>query len=113
MNKRHLKQDLILFYENNDDDRLYSNSMVTLYMNRFIIDEESQHEVSGVYQLAAGRNDVIPPITKKSFTAALYRKVQTVVPAIIPWFRSKLQEDLKIIHDALIKDPSERKDSFE
>ena len=101
MNKRHRKQDLILFYENNDDDRLFSNSMVTLYMNRFIIDEESQYEVSGVHHLAAGPTDII------------YRIIQSVVPFTIPWFRSKLHEDLNIIHNALIKDPSERKDSFD
>ena len=93
MNKRHRKQDLILFYENWDDDRLISNAMVTLYMNRFIIDEESQHEISGVYQLAAGPDGIICHIIQKR------------VPVTIPWFRSKQQKDLNIIHDALIKDP--------
>ena len=68
--------------------------MVLLYMNRFIIDEKSQHEISGVYQLAAEGDDII------------CRIIQKVVPVTIPWFRSKQQKDLNIIHDALIKDPS-------
>ena len=96
MTEKYRKQDLILFYENNDDDRLFSNAMVNLYTNRFIIDEESQHEVSGVYHLATGRNNF------------LYRVIETIVPVTLPWFPTKYQKDIKIFHDAFIKDPSEK-----
>ena len=46
------KQNLIIFFEENDDEKDISSNLVRLYMNRFIINEEDQCEVSGVYELA-------------------------------------------------------------
>ena len=46
------KQNLILFYEENNDEKDISSKLVRLYMNRFLIGEEDQSELSGVYDLA-------------------------------------------------------------
>ena len=45
------KQDLFLFYEENDDDRIISSNIVRLYMNRFTIEEDRQNEIVGVKNL--------------------------------------------------------------
>ena len=46
------KQNLILFYEENNDEKDISSKLVRLYMNRFLVGEEDQSELSGVYYLA-------------------------------------------------------------
>ena len=46
------RQNLFLFFEENDDEKDISSSLVHLYMNRFVIAEEDQTEIIGVYNLA-------------------------------------------------------------
>ena len=46
------RQNLFLFLEENDDEKDISSSLVRLYMNRFVISEEDQNEIIGVYNLA-------------------------------------------------------------
>ena len=45
-------QHLILFFEENDDEKDISSNLVHLYMNKFVITEEEQTEISGIYNLA-------------------------------------------------------------
>ena len=45
------KQNLILVYEENNDEKDISSRLVRWYMNRFLIGEEDQSEVTGVYAL--------------------------------------------------------------
>ena len=46
------KQDLYLFFEENESDLDVINSrLVSIYMNRYVIDEENQNEITGVYNL--------------------------------------------------------------
>ena len=46
------KQNIIIFYEENNDEKDISSKLVRLYMNRFLIGEDDQSELSGVYDLA-------------------------------------------------------------
>ena len=46
------RQNLFLFFEENDDEKDITSSLVHLYMNRFVIAEEDQTEINGVYNLA-------------------------------------------------------------
>ena len=45
------KQNLVLFFNENHNEPVRSKNMVRLYMNRFIVDEEDQHEIIGVRNL--------------------------------------------------------------
>ena len=45
-------QNLFIFFEETDDEKDISSKLVRLYMNRFVIDEEDQTEIIGVYNLA-------------------------------------------------------------
>ena len=45
------RQNLFLFFEENDVQYIISNKLVLLYANRCIIDEDAGFEVCGVYQL--------------------------------------------------------------
>ena len=45
-------QNLFLFFEENDDEKDISSTLVHLYMNRFVIAEEDQTEIIGVYDLS-------------------------------------------------------------
>ena len=45
-------QHLILFFEENNDEKDISSSLVHLYMNQFVITEEDQTEIIGIYNLA-------------------------------------------------------------
>ena len=46
------KQNLILFFEENEDIKDISSNLVRFYMNRSVIDEEDQTEISDVYLLS-------------------------------------------------------------
>lgn len=46
------KQNFVLFFEENEDQRIINPNLVRLYMNRFIIDERWQHEIIGVHELS-------------------------------------------------------------
>ena len=47
-----IKQNIYLFYEQNDEDaRKIDSKLVRLYMNRFIIEEDIQNEILGVADL--------------------------------------------------------------
>ena len=45
------KQNIIIFYEENNDEKDISSKLVRLYMNRFLIGEDDQSELSGVYHI--------------------------------------------------------------
>ena len=44
------KQNLFLFFEDSDIDYDVSSKLVQLLMNRFVVAEDAQNEVSGIYQ---------------------------------------------------------------
>ena len=44
------KQDLFLFFEENEDEKVINSRLVSLYMNRLVIDEDYQNEIVGVFQ---------------------------------------------------------------
>ena len=44
------KQNLFLFIEDSEIDYDISSKVVQLSMNRFVVEEEAQNEVSGIYQ---------------------------------------------------------------
>ena len=46
-----LKQNLFLFFEENEMQTVIDRKLVKLYMNRCIIDEDANFEISGVYEL--------------------------------------------------------------
>ena len=48
-------QNLLIFFEEADDEKDISSKLVRLYMNRFVIDEEDQTEIIGVYNLAKAK----------------------------------------------------------
>ena len=60
MNRR--KQNLYLFFEESESDldTLYSK-MVSIYMNRYVIDEEDQNEITGVYKLMKVPGEITRP----------------------------------------------------
>ena len=39
------KQNIIIFYEENNDEKDISSKLVRLYMNRFLIEEDDQSEL--------------------------------------------------------------------
>ena len=45
------KQNLFLFFEENEVQTIIDNKLVLRYANRFIIDEQAEFEICGVYQL--------------------------------------------------------------
>ena len=45
------KQNLVIFFEENDDARIIDSKLVRLYTNRFTIDEDDQCEIDGIYHL--------------------------------------------------------------
>ena len=45
------KQNLFLFFEENEMQSVIDRNLVKLYMNRCIIDEDGIFEISGVYEL--------------------------------------------------------------
>ena len=45
------KQNLFLFFEENEMQSIIDRKLVKLYMNRSIIDEDANFEISGVYEL--------------------------------------------------------------
>ena len=95
------RQNLVLLHEENEDDRLISNNMVSLYMNRFLIDEEAQHELIGVYHLTKAENS--------TFTAGKFHQIIKKIIEKIPFIsrilqrrrdEQKLQKDKTTIHEA-------------
>ena len=46
-----LKQKIILFIEQNDEDQKSPTSIGNLYMNRFAIDEDAADEILNIYDL--------------------------------------------------------------
>ena len=46
----HRKQDLFLFFEENEDENVINSRLVSLHMNRLVIDENHQNEIIGVFQ---------------------------------------------------------------
>ena len=46
-----MKQNLFLFFEENEMQTVIDRKLVKLYMNRCIIDEDANFEISGVYEL--------------------------------------------------------------
>ena len=48
------KQNLILFFEENEDYSVIDSRLVRMYMNRFTIDEDHQPEITAVYDIRNG-----------------------------------------------------------
>ena len=46
------KQNLVLVFEVNDDERIIDSNLVRICMNRFIIGEDNQNDIHAVYQLS-------------------------------------------------------------
>ena len=46
-----LKQNLFLFFEENEQQHIIDRKLVLLYANRCIIDEDAQFEICGIYEL--------------------------------------------------------------
>ena len=76
MNRR--KQNLYLFFEEDDSnlDFIYSR-LVSIYMNRYVIDEENQNEINGVYKLLKDPRektwpDWINRVAKESFDGQMF-----------------------------------------
>ena len=44
-------QDLFLFFEENEDEKVINSRLASLYMNRFVIDEDYQNEIGGGFYL--------------------------------------------------------------
>jgi len=71
-------QNLFLFFEENDDEKDISSRLVHLYMNRFVIAEEDQTEIIGVYNLA-NPHENIPMIefnSQEPFEGENFRETQ-------------------------------------
>ena len=103
-------QNIYLFFEQNDgDQRRIDSKLVTLYMNRFVIDEEKQNEITGV--------DYLKKIDKVNFRQNVIRSAnfheksrefrdKFVYDIYWKWWRSqlvKLNYDTEIINAALLK----------
>ena len=52
-------RNIILFFEENEDDKVINSRLVRLYMNRFTIEEEQRYDIAGVYNLTP-----VPLITR-------------------------------------------------
>ena len=53
------KQNLVLVFEENDDERIIDSKLVRLWMNCFIIGEEYQNEVNGIFRLEGHKTNEI------------------------------------------------------
>ena len=62
------KQNLVLFFEEKEDARIIDAKLVRLYMNRFIINEDAQNEINGVYHLSNNRKRFIWSIDNGQMT---------------------------------------------
>ena len=64
MRKPRRKQNLVLFFEENNDSRIIDSNLVRLYMNRFTIHEEAQNEINGVHHLSNNVNQLKGEVEK-------------------------------------------------
>ena len=48
------KQNLVLFFKENEECNFISSRLVRLYMNRFTIDEDDETEITQVYNVKNG-----------------------------------------------------------
>ena len=55
------KKSLLIFIENNtnDDEDTVQDKLVRLYMNRFVIDEDTQFDIHAVYRLAESDSQIV------------------------------------------------------
>ena len=53
-------RNIILFFAENENTKNISSKIVRLYMNRFIIDEENQFEITGVFNLT--KEPILPKV---------------------------------------------------
>ena len=85
------KRSIFLFYEENDDKRVITNSMVRLYMNRFTIDEKNEVEIIGIQNLTKP----IYPSNNMSNTAECHEWRTFEI--------DKLNQDVRIFEKALLE----------
>ena len=52
-------QNLVLVFEENDDERMIDSNLVRLCMNHFIIGEDNQNDIEAVYQLSEHQTNEI------------------------------------------------------
>lgn len=103
-----IKQNIFLFYEENDEDaRKIDSKLVKLYMNRFIIEEDTQNEILGVENLTKVEKinfhrDVqftrefqsLHPQVRDEFAFDIYIRWKK-------WRELKIKQDIKIINSSL------------
>ena len=53
------KQNLFLFFEDSDIDHNINSKLVQLSMNRFIVEEDAQVEISGIYHFKMARKSIL------------------------------------------------------
>ena len=55
------KKNLLIFIENNtnDDEDTVQDKLVRLYMNRFVVEEDTQFEIHGVYRLDESDSQIV------------------------------------------------------
>ena len=97
------KQNLFLFYEDHDFERLIGNSMVRLYMNRFVIDEEKGVEIIGVETLS---KPVYPPHCIPGGLNESHILYEADFDELRLLERNKLNKDASIIQKAFEKSHS-------
>ena len=92
------KQNLFLFFEDNEDDRSISNNMVKLYMNCFLINEDCQHELMGIHNLTKVK---IKP--RNYLDQVLFKFPQIRKKRLEQINNDKIKRDKLILHDVFKK----------
>ena len=112
-----IKQNIYLFFEQNDDDSAVIDSkLVRLYMNRFIIEDDNQNEIIGVAHLSKmDKVDLCPDFHFVNSLVGYVGKCreQFAYKIFSEWRTSqtrKLIQDMKLISAALQK--SMQKETF-
>ena len=70
------KQNLFLFFEENEEKYVIDKKLVLLYANRCIIDENAQFEICGVYELQHVSESMIVPTSPLYKTYARQRTLK-------------------------------------
>ena len=84
---------IILFFEENEDDKVINSRLVRLYMNRFTIEEEQRYDIAGIYNLTP-----VPLITRIHGESEKDKKQKKLCIAKKNWIKDQF-----IIRDAIEK----------
>ena len=66
------KQNLFLFFEENENEKVINSRLVNLYMNRFVIDEDNQNEINGIFK----QKRVVPKTSQYSSEHVILSTIQ-------------------------------------